>query len=152
MKTNIEKAIEKIEENGIEEIVKLAVDGYTEGYNSIIFYDPDGNTYESETWTSETYLNPESRLVEVYRIDGNWIGNKSWEINDILTDEEYEELKKAVAKKENLADEYDIEYTTDFLNADQLLLINISLKDRLFDYCMYFDGLKDEIIEEIQRD
>ena len=147
----MEKLIKKIESDGIGEIIKIAVNNYVEGYNSIVLYDPDDDTFSGETWTSGTYLNPESRLIEVFRLKGNWIGNNSWETNDILTDEEYEELKKAVAEKEGITDEDEIEYSADFLDQEKLQMIGIELGDRLVEYLEFDDTLRDRIIENLHE-
>ena len=147
----MEKLIKKIESDGIGEIIKIAVNNYVEGYNSIVLYDPDDDTFSGETWTSGTYLNPESRLIEVFRLDGNWIGNNSWDVNDILTDEEYEELKKAVAEKEGITDEDEIEYSADFLDQEKLQMIGIELGDRLVEYLEFDDTLRDRIIEDLHE-
>jgi len=147
----MEKLIKKIESDGIGEIIKIAVNNYVEGYNSIVLYDPDDDTFSGETWTSGTYLNPESRLIEVFRLKGNWIGNNSWETNDILTDEEYEELKKAVAEKEGITDEDEIEYSADFLDQEKLQMIGIELGDRLVEYLEFDDTLRDRIIEDLHE-
>lgn len=132
--TTTEKIIKKIESEGVDGIVRIAIENFVDGYNSIVFYDPAEDSFSGETWSSGTYLNPESRLEEVYRLDGNWIAKNSWEINDILSDEEYENLKKAVAKKEGITDEDDIEYAADFMDAKKLELIDISLRERLEEY------------------
>ena len=147
----MEKLIKKIESDGIGEIIKIAVNNYVEGYNSIVLYDPDDDTFSGETWTSGTYLNPESRLIEVFRLHGNWIGNNSWDVNDILTDEEYEELKKAVAEKEGITDEDEIEYSADFLDQEKLQMIGIELGDRLVEYLEFDDTLRDRIIENLHE-
>ena len=147
---NIEKAIKKIEQDGISEIIKIAIENFTEGYNSIVFYDPEDDSFSGDTWTSGTYLNPKSRLEEVFRIDGNWIANNSWEVNDILNDEEYEEFKKVIAKKEGLTDEDDIRYAADFLDAEKLELIDVNFKERLEEYCLCMTEEKN-IIEPLQE-
>ena len=148
--TNIEKAIEKIKEDGITEIIEIAIENFTEGYNSIVFYDPENDSFEGDTWTSGTYLNPESRLEEVFRLDGNWIANNSWEVNDILSDEEYEEFKNVIAKKEGLTDESDIQYAADFLDAKKLKLIGVDFEERLEEYCL-FTIEESDIVESLQK-
>jgi len=136
-KEDLEKAIKKIRKEGVEEIIKTAVKNFTEGLNSIVFYNPENDNFSGETWSSGTYLSPNSRLVEVYRIDGNMIADNSWEIGDIIDDDEYKDLKAAVAKKEKTEDESDIEYMTDYLNPDQLALIGIDFDERFEDYLFW---------------
>jgi len=136
-KEDLEKAIEKIGEDGTGDIIEIAVENFTEGLNSIVFYNPENDNFSGETWSSGTYLSPNSRLVEVYRIDGNMMADNSWEIDDIIDDDEYKDLKAAVAKKEKLEDKSDIEYMTDYLNPDQLALIGIDFDERFEDYLFW---------------
>lgn len=148
---NIEKAIKKIETDGVDEIVKIAINNFIEGYASIVYYDPDTDSFSGETCSSGRRLNPnpKSRLEEVYRLDRDWIVYNEWETSDILTDGEYEDLKKAVARDEGLTDEYDIEYATDFLDSGQLALIGISLYERLEEY-LHDCEMETRIIEELK--
>jgi len=134
---NLKKAIAKIEQEGIDEIIKLAVENFVPGRNSIVFYDAQENEFTGQTWTSGTYLSPNSDLIEVYRLDGNILANTSWEVGDIVSEEEYEELKKAIAKEKRLIDEEEIEDATDFLDPWQLALIDIDFTERFQIYLLW---------------
>jgi len=149
--TTTEKAIRKIQEDGVGNIVELAVNNYQEGSNSIVFYDPDTDDFTCVSWTKGMCLSNDSDLVEVYEIDGNFIGNNSWDVNDILDDDEYKEYKKKVAENEGLTDETDIEYAADFLDAEKLQeTIGVDFKERLVEYLLDAKNLKELIIEDLR--
>jgi len=153
-KNDIFAAIKQIDQTGTDEIIEIAVTNSISGYNSIVFYDPQENNFSGKTWTSGTYLNPESRLIEVYRLQSNWISNNTWRVNDILSDEEYKILYAAVKKNTGIQDESDLEYTVDFLDPDQLSLININLNERLSEYLIWCEvqmHQDDTIIERLKR-
>ena len=151
---NLKKAINKIEEDGIEEIIELAVKNLCQGFDTVVHYDPQEYDYSVKIWSSNTYLNPESRLVEVYRVDGNFIGNSNLEVGDIIDEDEYKELCIAVAKDKNLTDKEDIRYTVNFLDDNQLGLINIDLTERLeiyFSWCQENLHPDDQILGTLKR-
>ena len=138
----IENLIKKIEKEGIAEIIELAVNDFTEGFNSVVHYNPQNDEYSIETWTSSTCLNSESKLIEVYRLDGNWLVNASFEINDILDDDEYKELQEKIG---------DSDYPR-LTDQKQLDLIDVDLKERLVQYLMFQDdNIKTQIIRELQE-
>jgi len=128
---NLKKAIAKIEEDGIEKIIELASETICSGWDTVVHYDPVDDCYSAVLWGSGTYLNSGSRLIEVFRVNGNFISNNSWEIGDIVSEDEYLELRAAVAKDQQLTDEDDIDYVVDFCNPDQLNLIGIDFCERL---------------------
>jgi hypothetical protein len=108
------------------EIVEMAYHRNADMFDAIIHLDPDDGELIAHYWTSNTYLNDESNLVEIYRLRQNWIGNGCWDnVNDILYDEEWEKLQ------EKYGDE------ADFMDEEQLKSIGIDLDTRLMDYLRY---------------
>ena len=138
---NIKKAIEKIKKEGESEIFKIAAKNCKNGLHSIVFYDPDEDTFKWKEWTPLTcFSHGSQQLVEVFRSNCDLIEENSWKVNDILTNEEYKQLKAAVAHKENLTDMKEIDYAVDFLDANQLELIDVCFADRLAEYLHWCDS------------
>jgi hypothetical protein len=138
----IENLIKKIEAEGVEEIIRLAVNDYTEGFDSVVHYNPTTGEYSIETWTSSTRLNPESKLIEVYRLDGNWLVNTEFEINNILENDEYKELQEKIGDSDYIK----------LTDQKQLDLIGVDLKERLIEYLMWQeDHIKTHVINNLSE-
>ena len=117
--------VDKIKQGHARKIVNLAYENTGGTFSGNVFMDPETGELHGFTWTGNTGLHPESNLVFVYKLDANWINNNAWEVNDILTDEEWQEL----------VDKYDPD--PDFLNRAQLESIDVDLDKRLIDYLIW---------------
>ena len=136
----IQDAINYIDENGTIEILELAVANcITPNFDGVVFFDTVEKQIVGDSWTTSTVLNPDSNLIEIFRIDGNWISNGNWESQDIVTEEEQEELEKR----------YGADW--DFLDSTQLESIDVDFSERLIDYLIHTEA-GFEIIEELRQE
>ena len=125
---NIEKerkVIDEILKEEAEKIVNLAYENTGGTFSGNVFMEPETGKLHGFTWTGNTELHPDSDLIFVYKLDANWINNNTWQVNDILTDEEWQEL----------VDRYDPD--PDYLDREQLESIDINLDTRLKEYLVW---------------
>lgn len=125
----------EILENNFYEVVDLAVNEWVDGWDSVVFYNPNTNEFESYCWSHNSYVGPDSDLIEVYRIEGNWLACGNWEVNDWLDDNEWEDLQE-------------IKKGACFYSPADLDLIGVSFSSRMYDILSFS---KDEIIEDMRR-
>ena len=123
----IQDALEYIDKNGTIKIIELAVANWiTPNFDGVVFFDTVEKQIVGDSWTTSTVLNPNSNLIEIFRIDGNWVSNGNWESQDIVTENEQEELEKR----------YGADW--DFLSAAQLESIDIEFSERIIDYLINY--------------
>lgn len=127
---------EKINHDGIGDIVATAVDNFSPGFDSIVFFDPETDEYKSRCWTKNTIHAGCHQLIEVYRIDGNWLSDNEFHDSDILDPDEITKLRSIMPD-------------ADVVCQGHLGIIGVDLSERLYDYLMFHEP-EDEILRNIR--
>ena len=127
MTREYKELIDALEGTGIDpdEVIEKTVQNWVEGFEAIAFLDPNANTVSYETWTSSTWLNPESGLIEIYRLNGNYLANAGYTLESWLSSEELKLYRSyCIEELDYNEDEIEIDF-------DLFAKIGIDWQDRL---------------------
>lgn len=75
----MKKLIANIEKNGVNDIVKTAIENYTDGFDGVVLWNTVSEKYHGYTWSSNTTSSDEND-IEVYRLTGEMLDNRDPEI------------------------------------------------------------------------
>ena len=121
---------EDIVSTALDEVLYLAYDNtacLNSGFSGVVYLDLETAEIFGKPMSTGQQLQDQD-IVEIYRLENNWIGNNDWRVNDVLNDEEYKKLK----------DKYGED--ADFLDREQLESINIDYDTRLLEYLRWVEN------------